>query len=94
MTTTLYFPEGGLKRIHVNQANLRRCAQSPGAAPCYTLKYRSRTHWATEVEILGPSRLVERISNPLGCGARLWIETTSAVRLHEPSAPATAGDAA
>lgn len=89
---TLYFFEGSLKRIHVNQANLRRCVKSPGAAPCYTLKHQGRTYWATEVEILGPSRLVERINDPLSCGARLWIETTSAVRIHEPAAPVKAGD--
>jgi hypothetical protein len=80
-------PEGALKRIHVNQANLRRRVSGAGTDPCYTIKHKGHTHWATEVEILGPSRLVERIPNPLSCGARLWIETTSAVQLHAPAAP-------
>lgn len=77
MTTEL--PAGAIKRIHVNQANLRRRVTGTGVAPCYTVKHKSRTYWATEVVIDGPSRLVERIDNPLSCGARLWIETTAPV---------------
>lgn len=72
---------GTITRIHVNQANLRRRLAGTGTDPCFTIKHRGRTHWATEVEILGPSRLVERLASPLSCGARVWIETTSEVRI-------------
>lgn len=81
MTSTL-LPGGALKRIHVNQHNLRGRVRGTCSDPCYTVKHKGQTLWATEVVIDGPSRLVERIDNPLGCGARLWIETTAAVQLH------------
>ena len=95
--STEILPAGGVKRIHVNQSNLRCRVNRTGKNPCYTVKHSGLTRWATEIEILGPSRLIERIDNPLSCGARLWIETTSEVLLHNsapPSAiaPATAGD--
>lgn len=81
--TVLTIPGGNnVTRIHVNQQNLRARVKGTGSDPCYTIKHRRRTIWATEVEILGPSRLVERIDKPLGCGARLWIETTAPVRIH------------
>jgi hypothetical protein len=74
-------PAGALKRIHVNQHNLRQRVSGNGSAPCYTIKHKGQTIWAHEVLIDGPSKLVERIDSPLGCGARLWIETTSEVQL-------------
>ncbi len=79
---THLLPGGALKRIHVNQNNLRGRVAGTGSNPCYTVKHKGQTYWATEVVIDGQSRLVERIDNPLGCGARLWIETTAAVQLH------------
>lgn len=78
LVTTL--PAGAVKRIHVNQANLRRRVKGTGADPCYTIKHKGKTYWATEVDIDGPSRLVERIESPLSCGARLWVETSAPVR--------------
>lgn len=74
-------PKGSAKRIHVNQRNLRRRVKGVSSDPCYTVKYQGRTYWAEEIEILGPCQLLERIDNPLSCGARLWIETTAAVWL-------------
>lgn len=77
--TTL--PPGSLKRIHVNQHNLRRRVNGSGSDPCYTVKHKGQTLWAHQIHIDGPSKLVESIDAPLGCGARLWIETTSEVQL-------------
>lgn len=74
-------PEGPIKRIHVNQSNLRNRLKEATQDPCYTIKYKGLTLWAYEVDIKGPSRMVERIDNPLGCGARLWIETTAELEL-------------
>lgn len=84
-SSSTVLPAGALKRIHVNQHNLRRRVNGTGEDPCYTVKHKGKTIWAREVEILGPCRLVERISDPLSCGARLWIETTSEVALSEAS---------
>ena len=80
---------GTLKRIHVNQLNLRRRIKQTCDAPCYTVKYQGQTYWAKEIEIMGPSRLIERIDNPLSCGARLWIETNSPVFLYNCHPPAS-----
>jgi hypothetical protein len=71
--------EGTTKRIHVNQHNLRQRVAKTSDSPCYTIKHKNKTYWANEVLIDGPSRLVERVDNPLSCGARLWIETESSV---------------
>ena len=79
---TIYLFGGVMTRVHVNQRNLRAKVKGEPIGPCYTVKHRGETYWANEVEILGPSRLVERIDNPLSCGARLWIETSENVRLH------------
>lgn len=79
MSATL--PAGSLKRIHVNQHNLRQRVKGTSTEPCYTIKHSGQTYWAHAVSIQGPSSLVERIENPLSCGARLWIETTSEVIL-------------
>lgn len=79
--------EGGLIRVHVNQHNLKRRIKKGGTDPCYTIKHKSKTFWAREVHFCGPSRLVESIDNPLGCGARLWVETEHPVLLSDVSAP-------
>lgn len=79
---------GALKRIHVNQSNLRRRIFEPGNdTPCYTIKHKGKTYWAREVTIDGQSRIAERIDDPLSCGARLFIETQAAVLLHDPRLP-------
>jgi hypothetical protein len=79
--STRWFPEGSTKRIHVNQKNLRRRVAGTGTDPCFTIKAGGTTYWAHKVEILGPSVMIESIDKPLGCGARIWVETTSALRL-------------
>lgn len=75
-------PEGCIKRIHVNQQQLRRRVSGESkSSPCYTVKHKGQTWWCNEVQLHGPSKLVERIDNPLSCGARLWVETTGEVTL-------------
>jgi hypothetical protein len=79
---------GALKRIHVHQANLKQRRLHPDTnVPCYTIKHKGQTYWANEVTIDGQSRLVERIDNPLSCGARLFVETNAAVLLQGFSKP-------
>jgi hypothetical protein len=74
-------PFGTTKRIHVNQHELRkRVKDSEYKEPCYTVKHGKNNTYAREVEILGASKLVERIDKPLPCGARLWLETKAEVR--------------
>ena len=74
-TTSLCLADPGLKRIHVNQANLRKKVKGEPGGPCYTIKFAGQTYWAREVIIYDISTLVDRIEKPLSCGARLWLET-------------------
>ena len=55
-------------------------AKDGGNRPVYTIKDGSKTRYAREVEILGPSRLVYD-GRQLRCGARAWIETDAEVVL-------------
>lgn len=72
--------KGAIKRIHVNQPNLRRRVSKTGDEPCYSIKHKGQTFWAYEIAVMGPSYVIESIDKPLSCGARLWIETTEEVR--------------
>lgn len=72
-----------LKRIHVNQAVIRRNHKTGSNDPVLTVKSSKTNRYAHEVEILGPSKLVYAgpggVRKPLSCGARVWIETESDV---------------
>lgn len=70
-----------LKRIHVNQHAIKANARNGTNEPVLTVKtYKSNTY-GHRVEIDGPSTLVYSPCNPLACGARVWIETDSVVRV-------------
>lgn len=65
--------------IHVNQAVIARNRKlGENEPPLIARTYKGSTP-AHDVEILGPSRVVNRPHDPLPCGARVWIETTSPV---------------
>lgn len=69
--------------IHVNQlkirANVRKAPED--REPVITVKAGKTNTYCNEVEILGPSKVVHSPDKPLSCGARLWIETESEVRI-------------
>ena len=68
-----------LKRIHVNQHNIRKNSKDSSNLPVITIKtYKSNTY-GHEVVIDGPSRIVYSPDKPLSCGAKLWIETEAGV---------------
>jgi hypothetical protein len=69
-----------LKRIHVNQHVVRRNAKLGLREPPISIKTYAENIRADNVAIDGPSTLVYRPDRPLSCGARLWIETSAAVR--------------
>ena len=66
--------------IHVNQHHIRDNVKGSDK-PVFTVKQGKKNSYATSVEIQGPSKLVYSPNKPLGCGARVWIETTSPVLL-------------
>ena len=69
--------------IHENQHVVRQNGKTGERNPVLTVKtYKSNTY-AHEVEIDGPSRIVYSPDKPLSCGAKVWIETTSEVKIVE-----------
>ena len=55
-------------------------AKDGGNRPVYTIKDGSKTRYAREVIIHGPSRMVYD-GRRLSCGARAWLTTESEVTL-------------
>lgn len=75
---------GIIKRIHVNQHNIRRNNKEGTNDPCVTCKTSRGNFYGHEVEILGPSKVAYSPKKPLSCGARVWVETKSPIKLiHE-----------
>lgn len=67
-----------LKRIHVNQHNIR--ANAKGAnLPVITVKISKKNIKCNIVEIHGPSTVKYQPDKPLSCGAKVWIETKAEV---------------
>ena len=70
-------------RIHVNQHIIRRNQKTGERKPVLTCKTYRSNEYASQVEILGPSKVVYAPDKPLSCGARVWIETDSEVVHHD-----------
>ena len=76
--------DGLLKRIHVNQHNIKHNAKNPDdQRPVFTCKTSSNNYKAHSVEVCGPSTLVYSPDKPLSCGAKVWIETVATVYVKE-----------
>lgn len=69
------------KRIHVNQHNIRANGKDNGDRPVITVKTYKDNRYCNQVEILGESKVLYRPDKPLSCGAKVWVETDSDVRL-------------
>ena len=69
------------KKIHINQHVIRANKKNGTNDPVITVKTSKSNTYASEVEILGKSKLVYRPDKPLSCGAKVWIETTSKIIL-------------
>ena len=67
--------------IHVNQHVVRKNGKTGERNPVLTVKTYKDNKYAHEVEIDGPSRIVYSPDKPLSCGAKVWIETTSEVKI-------------
>jgi hypothetical protein len=72
----------GVKRIHVNQHMIRANTKDDEDRPIFTCKAGKENYRGHEIQIHGPSVLVYP-EKPLGCGARVWIETLSPVSILE-----------
>ncbi len=69
--------------VHVNQSHIRKNikAKPEDAVPVLTVKTYKTNTYGNSVEIAGPSRVVYSPHKPLSCGARVWIETESEVKV-------------
>jgi len=68
-------------RIHVNTHKLRFNRRHGTNNPVITIKTSHSNRYAHQVKILGPSTVIYRPEKPLSCGARVWIETDSEVKI-------------
>ena len=75
----MVIPKDRIKRIHVNQKNLRANRKDGGNRPLVTIQTSKGPRYADNVVIHGASMLVSRPDKPLPCGARIWIETRAEV---------------
>lgn len=71
-----------MKRIHINQHIIRRNSKTGDREPVITIKEGRTNTYAHSVEILGPSRIVYSPDKPLSCGAKVWIETDSDIKIN------------
>lgn len=67
--------------IHVNQHVIKSNRKSNANNPVLTVKTYKGNTYAHEVEIMGPSKLVYSPEKPLSCGAHVWVETQSEVKI-------------
>ena len=70
-----------IKRIHVNMHHIRYNKKHGTNKPVLTVKTSKSNNYGHEVNICGPSKVVNRPDKPLSCGARVWIETESEVNI-------------
>ena len=68
-------------RIHVNQHKSRSNKKNNLNEPVITVKTSKSNTYGHEVEVLGPSKVIYSPDKPLSCGARVWIETNSDVKI-------------
>ncbi len=71
------------KRIHINQHKIKSNIKKPDSEkePVITIKTSNSNTYCHEVEILGSSKVIYSPDKPLSCGARVWVETESEVRI-------------
>ena len=69
------------KKIHINQHKFRANKKNNTNETVITVKTSKSNTYASEVDILGKSKLVYRPLKPLPCGARVWIETEDKIVL-------------
>lgn len=73
------------KIIHVNQHNIKRNKKHGTSDPVITVKTYKSNDYGHEVHIDGPCKIVYRPDKPLSCGAHVWIETNSEVKVLKES---------
>lgn len=67
--------------IHVNQHVIKKNRKNKTNDPVLTVKNYKSNIYAHDVDILGPSKVIYSPEKPLSCGAHVWIETQSDVKI-------------
>lgn len=67
--------------VHVNQHHIRKNHKNQSNLPVITIKQGSKTNYAWGVEFTGPCKIEYHETNPLSCGARVWITTEDPIIL-------------
>tara|TARA_B110000503_G_scaffold65341_1_gene102718 strand:+ start:77 stop:355 length:279 start_codon:yes stop_codon:yes gene_type:complete len=74
-----------VKKIHINQHNIRSNKTKDTDLPVITIKVGSKNYYCNEIEINGPSKLSYCGSGDqkplMSCGARVVLETTAEVNI-------------
>lgn len=70
-----------LTRIHVNQHVIKANRTTQNKKPVISVKTSKKTRYAHEVEIDGPAKVIYSPDKPLSCGATVWVETRSPVKI-------------
>ena len=72
-----------MKYIHVNQHKIRSNKKNNSLEPVITTKEGRKNTYCSEVEILGPSRVIYGGNDKtlLSCGARVIIQTESEINI-------------
>ena len=67
--------------IHINQHVIKRNAKTGEREPVITAKTYRDNKYGNKVYVDGPCEIVYSPDKPLPCGAKVWIETKSGVRV-------------
>ena len=67
--------------IHINKNSIAQNHHKKPEVPVISVKKGSSNVYAWDVEVQGGCRIVYRHDSPKNCGARVWIETYSEVKL-------------
>ena len=67
--------------VHVNQHIIKRNSKTGERNPVLAVKTYRSNKYASEVLIMGDSKIIYRPNKPLSCGAKVWIETMGDVKL-------------
>jgi len=69
-----------IKRIHINQHNIRHNAKNPDdLKPVVTVKTSLSNTKGFSATVQGQCKVVYSPDKPLSCGAKVWIETKDTV---------------
>ena len=74
-----------MKRIHINQHNIKHNTKTGGNKPVITVKTYKDNNYCHELDILDKDgKIIATLKyspdKPLSCGAKVWIETRNEVK--------------